>query len=86
MATHKPPKFVSENAEADWWASEEGRAFLKPQSPVTKQGGSSLVAKLGRASTVQIPLRLPSPGLAEAREIAEKKGGRISNVPEDAGP
>ena len=30
--------------------------------------------KLGRASSVQIALRLPAPDLAKAREIAERKG------------
>jgi predicted DNA binding CopG/RHH family protein len=71
----KPPKFASENAEADWWASEEGRAFLM-QQPLSakKQRGSALVARLGQANSVQIALRLPSPDLAKAREIAERKG------------
>ena len=70
----KPPRFVSESAEADWWASDEGRAFLKQQPPVVKKQGSQLVAKLSRANTVQIALRLPSPDLEKAREIAERKG------------
>jgi predicted DNA binding CopG/RHH family protein len=40
-----------------------------------KQIGSKLAAKLaGNASSVQIALRLPSPDLAKAREIAERKG------------
>ena len=61
--------------EAEWWASEEGRAFLKKQPrPSHKQKGSPLVAKLSKASSVQIALRLPSPDLAKAREIAERKG------------
>ena len=70
----KPPKFQNESAEADWWASDEGRAFLKQQAPPRKQKGSSLVARLGRARSVQIALRLPSPDLVKAREIAERKG------------
>lgn len=36
--------------------------------------GSTLVAKLGRANSVQISLRLPSLDLVRARETAEKKG------------
>lgn len=71
------PKFASEQEEAKWWASSEGRQFLKEQpahqarkTPV----GSKLVAKLARANSVQIALRLPSPDLAKAREIAERKG------------
>ena len=71
----KPPKFADEIAEADWWASEEGRAFLKQQPPsVKKQKGSLLVAKLSSAASVQIALRLPGPDLAKAREIADRKG------------
>ena len=71
------PKFASELEEARWWASPAGRAFVKEQSVRrTKKaaGGSTLVAKLARANSVQIALRLPSPDLARAREIAERKG------------
>ena len=63
--------------EAKWWASANGRKFLKAQSAQTQQkstGGSKLVAKLAKATSVQIALRLPSPDLAMAREIAERKG------------
>ena len=71
------PKFASEIEEANWWASPEGRKFLKEQSarrqPVAP-GGSKLVAKIAKANTVQIALRLPSPDLAKAREIAGRKG------------
>jgi predicted DNA binding CopG/RHH family protein len=72
----KPTKFADENEEATWWASAEGRMFLKqqPQTAVKKQKGSTLVAKLNRTSSVQIALRLPAPDLAKAREIAERKG------------
>lgn len=75
--TKSIPKFASEQEEARWWASTEGRRFVKEQSVLTKEatgGGSKLVAKLARASTVQIALRLPTPDLAKAREIAERKG------------
>jgi len=75
--TTKVPKFDTEDEEAKWWASREGRAFLKQQSIVRaqkKQGGSQLVAKLTRENSVQIALRLPAPDLAKAREIAERKG------------
>ena len=70
------PKFANERQEANWWASAEGRKFLKvqPAQGQTAQGGSKLVAKLTKANSVQIALRLPSPDLAEAREIAERKG------------
>ena len=73
----RKPKFKTEAEEADWWASEEGRAFLKQQPAAlvrTKQKGSPLVAKLNRTSTVQIALRLPAPDIAKAREIADRKG------------
>ncbi len=71
------PKFASELDEANWWASAEGRKFLKDQParpPRKAPGGSKLVAKLAKANSVQIALRLPSPDLAKAREIAESKG------------
>lgn len=72
-----PPKFSSEQQEADWWASPDGRSFLKAQSTLTQKksaSGSKLVAKLAKANSVQIALRLPSPDLAKARDIAERKG------------
>ena len=75
--TVQVPKFASEHEEAGWWASEEGRKFLKVQSAHRQRkapGGSKLVTKLARANSVQIALRLPSPDLAKAREIAERKG------------
>lgn len=71
------PRFANEHDEADWWASAEGRKFLKEQPARRLQKtpvGSKLVSKLTKASSVQIALRLPSPDLAKAREIAERKG------------
>jgi predicted DNA binding CopG/RHH family protein len=71
------PKFVNEAEEARWWASAEGRKFLKSQSvsqTAPQQKGSALVSELSRASSVQIALRLPAPDLAKAREIADRKG------------
>lgn len=71
------PKFSSEHEEAKWWASSEGRKFLKAQPALQARkapSGSKLVAKLGKVNSVQIALRLPSPDLAKAREIAERKG------------
>jgi predicted DNA binding CopG/RHH family protein len=70
----KLPKFENESAEADWWASEQGRAFLKHQRLAPTKKGSALVAKLEKSSSVQIALRLPSADLAKAREIAGRKG------------
>lgn len=66
----KLPKFKSENQEATWWASGDGREFLKHQ----KEKGSTLVAALSRTSSVQIARRLPAPDVAKAREIAGRKG------------
>lgn len=71
------PKFASEQEEATWWASVKGRKFLSGQAAQRAQnpsGGSKLVAKLGKANSVQIALRLPAPDLAKAREIAGRKG------------
>ena len=73
----KLPKFSCEHAEAAWWASAEGRAFLK-QNPagkaMEKSKSAMLVASLNQKSSVQIALRLPAPDLAKAREIAGRKG------------
>ena len=77
IAALKIPEFSNEDEEANWWASADGREFLKQQS-AAKAGknpkGSALVANLAGASTVQIALRLSAPALAKAREIAERKG------------
>lgn len=71
------PKFKSETEEAKWWASADGREFLKQRSARADKkgpGGSKLVTGLVRANSVQIALRLPSLDLAKARELAERKG------------
>ena len=73
------PKFEHEEEEANWWASRQGRAFVKQKSAeLLKQGnqpkGSRLVRRLNRATSVQIALRLPEPDLAKARELATRKG------------
>jgi hypothetical protein len=72
------PKFANEAAEADWWASREGRAFLKSAAAnASKQNvgrGSRLVGKLNRPPSVQIALRLPEPDVTKARELAMRKG------------
>jgi predicted DNA binding CopG/RHH family protein len=73
----KMPKFLNEDQEAKWWASANGRAFLKRQSAAGTPKhlkGSPLITNLSRASSVQIALRLPAPDLAKAREIAGRKG------------
>jgi hypothetical protein len=51
----KMPRFLNDDEEAKWWASAEGRDFLKQQSaagPSRKRKGSPLVAKLGRVASV----------------------------------
>jgi len=73
------PKFVNEAQEADWWASREGREFVKQKAAGTgKKGrvprGSRLVGQLSRVASVQIALRLPEPDVAKARELATRKG------------
>ena len=73
------PKFENEGEEADWWASSQGREFLKQRSigasktgSVTK--GSRLVGRLNRTVSIQIALRLPEPDVTKARELATRKG------------
>ena len=71
------PKFRSESEEADWWASPAGRAYVKQKSSPSKgmkARGSSLVAKLNKKRSRQIAIRLPEADLAQARQIAERKG------------
>jgi hypothetical protein len=73
------PKFLNETQEADWWASREGREFVKRKSPGYGQRGaapkgSRLVGRLNKVASVQIALRLPEPDLAKARELATRKG------------
>jgi len=72
------PKFATEAAEADWWASRQGRAFLKNAAAnISKNDigkGSRLVGKLNRTPSVQIALRLPEPDVTKARELATRRG------------
>jgi hypothetical protein len=73
------PKFVSEGEEADWWASRQGREFISQKSVETRKKdgapkGSRLVGRLNKAASVQIALRLPEPDVAQARELAARKG------------
>jgi len=73
------PTFATESEEADWWASPAGRSYVKQKSlerraKGIKAGGSSVVARLNKKSSVQIAIRLPEADLAQARMIAERKG------------
>ncbi len=73
------PKFANESQEGDWWASREGRAFVKQKAAATgkKAGapkGSRLVGRMNKVPSVQIALRLPAPDVAKARELATRKG------------
>lgn len=75
----KMPTFVNEGEEADWWASRQGREFIKQKSagPLKKgtvPKGSRLVGRLNRTASVQIALRLPEPDVTKARELATRKG------------
>jgi predicted DNA binding CopG/RHH family protein len=75
--TENLPKFDNESQEADWWASSAGRKFLVTQSATkatTGRKGSALANRLNHGTSVQIALRLPTPDLARAREIAGRKG------------
>jgi len=71
------PAFANEDEEAAWWASRQGRQFLKERASHTQRKpwkGSSLVAQLNRTASVQIALRLPGPDVEKARELATRKG------------
>jgi hypothetical protein len=73
------PKFLNEGEEADWWASRQGREYVKQKSAGllrkgSGQKGSPLVGQLNRTASVQIALRLPEPDVTKARELATRKG------------
>ena len=71
------PAFANDEEEATWWASRQGRDFLKQKSaepPKKMAKGSRLVGQLNRTASVQIALRLPSPDIEKARELATRKG------------
>lgn len=75
----KMPKFKNRSEEADWWASPQGRAYVKERSAEarskgTEIKGSSLVSAVNKKNSVQIAIRLAATDLAQAREIAERKG------------
>jgi len=79
MKPLRMPKFTSESEEADWWASPAGRAYVKQKSAEarsrgTKASGSRLVAKVGKGRSTQIAIRLARSDLAQARELAARKG------------
>jgi predicted DNA binding CopG/RHH family protein len=73
------PKFRSESAEADWWASAEGRAFVKRKSKELeakglKPAGSKLVARMNREKSASITMRLSLADIERARKLAGHKG------------
>jgi predicted DNA binding CopG/RHH family protein len=73
------PEFANEAEESDWWASRQGRDFVKqnadaPARDAAAPKGSRLVRKLNRIASVQIALRLPETDLTKARELATRKG------------
>jgi hypothetical protein len=72
------PKFVNEVQEADWWATGEGREFVKQKAAGTGKKESAprdsrLVGQLNKVASVQIALRLPGPDVAKARELATRR-------------
>jgi hypothetical protein len=73
------PLAAARTLRSPWWASREGRAFVKQKTAGTgKKGGaprgSRLVGQLNKVPSVQIALRLPEPDVAKARELATRKG------------
>lgn len=80
IRTAEIPKFKTERAEAEWWASKAGRSYVKRKSRAlhangARSAGSPLVAQLSRkAKSTQIAIRLPEADIAQARKIAERKG------------
>ena len=55
------PKFVNEAQEADWWASREGREFVKQKGATVKKGPRfSLLIEKRRKRTFMVFLHVPS--------------------------
>lgn len=73
------PNFTNKAQEANWWASREGREFVKQKAAGTgRKGGapkgSRLVGQLNKVASIQIALRLPESDLVQARKLAMRKG------------
>jgi hypothetical protein len=76
------PKFTDAEHEAGWWASREGREYVKQNAAgtVKKTGapkGSREVRQLNRAASVQIALRLPEPDNRQGAGAGHEKRNRI---------
>jgi hypothetical protein len=41
MKNTKPPAFKNESEEADWWASREGRDYVKQKSAVNQEAAQT---------------------------------------------
>jgi hypothetical protein len=71
----KVPKFSDEGDEADWWASPEGREFVRTRAWRARAAGeivkgSRLVAKLNGRLTVS---RCPPRSVSLVTPLAKKK-------------
>ena len=71
------PKFVSEDEEADWWASRAGREYLKLKSVQqlsegTRAKGSKMIEQMKEKTSVQIAIRLPAADLRQAKGLVRE--------------
>ena len=84
----RPPAFLSEANEADWWASPAGQRFterlfrksLKSGTLKVSQGVPDpakmreVLERAREAMTKSVPLRLPIGDIEAAQRIAERSG------------
>ena len=63
MKNKKPPAFKNESEEADWWASREGRDYVKRKSAVNQDSAQtgSQGQKVGGSHLVDNPNRKGAP-------------------------
>jgi hypothetical protein len=83
------PVFKSESDEADWWASGEGRSFLKRKSAESrskrkKSVGSPLVAQLKKERRRSDRAAIAGNGSGGGAEDCDAQRYRLSDAFEDA--
>jgi len=82
----KVPKLKSEDAEANWWASAEGREFLKRRPAAgtsMKRKGSPLVAKLKPGGQRSDRAALARAGSRQSAPDCRPQRDRLPNTFED---
>jgi hypothetical protein len=84
------PKFVNEALEAIWWASREGREFVKQKAAESgkKRGapkGSRLASQLNQGRQRPNCVAIARTRSCQGPRTRNTKGHRIPDPPQDAG-